>query len=143
MSGALPEAAAASVSVIVLGSDQMPPSATADDVQVVSMFDDSTTVTVTLLGGDGEPVADPVPLDGLRLFEPHHPVDALLEQGLIPCSFGDSYSQVGVLTADEAAFYNLYSPEGVGWSAHIGELVEFTAEIIGVAYVRVTKKWAS
>lgn len=143
MGGELPPAAGAAVSVILLGHDRMPPSTTADDVQVVTMFDGSTTVNVTLLGEDGQPVADAVTLNGLRLFEPCPSDDAFLEEGLIPCTFGDSYSQVGVLTADEADFYNRYSPAGVDWLPHVGELVEFTAEIIGVAYVRMRTERAS
>ncbi len=137
MAGGVPSAAAAAVSVIVLGSAPTPPGTTADDVLVVAVFDSVTTVTVTLLDTAGEPTGVPVALVGVDPFQPRPTGSEAPGPGLVPCAFGDSFSQVGVLTTGEAEFYNQFSSGEVDWAAHVGELVEFTAEITVTAYVRL------
>lgn len=140
MVGGYPEAVAVAVTVMVFGSADSP--ADAEDARVVRLFDGTTKLTVTLLDTDGEPAGQPVTLDGVDLSASGETTGEGSDDDLVPCAFGDTFSQVGILTADEAAFYHEFGSVHVDWAAHIGELVEFTAEFTGIAYLQVVRKRA-
>lgn len=129
-------AAAAAVSVIVLETE-VAPSVNVDDVQVVELFDGTTKITLTLLDAEGNPIDEPVVLEGFDPFVPAVCDESPMEKGLVPCAFGDSYTEVAELTAAEAEFYNQFMITGVDWTCHVGEFVLFTAEIIGTGFVRL------
>lgn len=135
-----PPDAAAVVSVVMLGDGREGGRVDTGDLRVVSAFDGTVTVTVTVLDDSGTPAGEPVELTGLPLPQAAAAAATDPEAGLIPCTFGDSYSQIGSLTAEEAAFYQCYSPPGVAWAPLVGRTVELAVDIVGVGYVKMVEQ---